>query len=244
MYSFALYALSERFRLRRFAIVHETGIRNFKGLIKCSQNNLRKCNLRNRRTYFRMVLGTEERHWLPHQRQMLPRKCKAVGLCKTSLFFASRTLGTAGTASVDNATPDHLLPQAAISLQIHCYKRTTNLLCRQKEEQSVNIMSMEVIIISKNKYEEMVGKLNRLSDRVNEILRKRKGKRLSRWMDNQEVCQQLRISPRTLQTLRDNGTLAYSQIGHKIFYKPEDVQRIVRLVEDRRKDAAWRDRTI
>ena len=84
------------------------------------------------------------------------------------------------------------------------------------------------------------GKLNRLSDRVNEILRKREGKRLSRWMDNQEVCQQLRISPRTLQTLRDNGTLAYSQIGHKIFYKPEDVQRIVRLVEDRRKDAACR----
>ena len=85
---------------------------------------------------------------------------------------------------------------------------------------------MEVVIISKNKYEEMVGKLNRLSDRVNEILRKREGKRLSRWMDNQEVCQQLRISPRTLQTLRDNGTLAYSQIGHKIFYKPEDVQSI------------------
>ena len=86
---------------------------------------------------------------------------------------------------------------------------------------------MEVVIISKSKYEEMVGKLNRLSDRVNEILCKREGKRLSRWMDNQEVCQQLRISPRTLQTLRDNGTLAYSQIGHKIFYKPEDVQRMV-----------------
>ena len=103
---------------------------------------------------------------------------------------------------------------------------------------------MNVVIISKEKYEEMVGKLNRLSDRVNEILRKREGKRLSRWMDNQEVCQLLHISPRTLQTLRDNGTLAYSQIWHKIFYKPEDVQRIVRLVEDRRKDAAWRSRTI
>ena len=99
---------------------------------------------------------------------------------------------------------------------------------------------MNVVIISKEKYEEMVDKLNRLSDRVNEILRKKEGKRLSRWMDNQEVCQQLRISPHTLQTLRDNGTLAYSQIGHKIFYKPEDVQRIVRLVEDRRKDAAYR----
>ena len=106
---------------------------------------------------------------------------------------------------------------------------------------------MNVVIISKEKYEEMVGKLNLLSDRVNEIIGRRERGKLSRWMDNQDVCQQLRISPRTLrtlQTLRDNGTLAYSQIGHKIFYKPEDVQRIVRLVEDRRKDAAWRGRTI
>ena len=84
---------------------------------------------------------------------------------------------------------------------------------------------MEVVIISKGKYEEMVGKLNLLSDRVNEIIDKCEKGKLSRWMDNQDVCQQLRISPRTLQTLRDNGTLAYSQIGHKIFYKPEDVQR-------------------
>ena len=93
---------------------------------------------------------------------------------------------------------------------------------------------MNVVIISKEKYEEMVGKLNRLSDRVNEILRKREGKWLSRWMDNQEVCQQLNISPRTLQTLRDNGTLAYSQINHKVFYRPEDVLRIVKPVGNKR----------
>ena len=97
---------------------------------------------------------------------------------------------------------------------------------------------MEVVIISKSKYEEMVGKLNRLSDRVNEILRKREGKRLSRWMDNQEVCRQLNISPRTLQTLRDNGTLAYSQINHKVFYRPEDVSRIVKPVERKLADKA------
>ena len=102
---------------------------------------------------------------------------------------------------------------------------------------------MEVVIISKRKYEEMVGKLNLLSDRVNEIIGKREKGKLSRWMDNQDVCQQLRISPRTLQTLRDNGTLAYSQIGHKIFYKLEDVQRTIRFVEDRRKDTTYRSIT-
>ena len=54
---------------------------------------------------------------------------------------------------------------------------------------------MNVVIISKEKYEEMVGKLNLLSDRVNEIIGKREKGKLSRWMDNQEVCQQLCISP-------------------------------------------------
>ena len=39
---------------------------------------------------------------------------------------------------------------------------------------------------------------------------------MSEWMDNQDVCRMLNISPRTLQTLRDNGTLAFTD-------KPQDV---------------------
>ena len=61
-------------------------------------------------------------------------------------------------------------------------------------------------------------------------------KRLGEWLDNQDVCQIQNVSPRTLQTLRQNGTLAYSQIEHKTYYKPEDVERIIPLVETRKKD--------
>lgn len=46
-------------------------------------------------------------------------------------------------------------------------------------------------------------------------------------MDSQDVCLRLNISPRTLQTLRDNGKLPYSQIQHKIFYKPGDVEALL-----------------
>ena len=70
-------------------------------------------------------------------------------------------------------------------------------------------------------------------------------KKLGDWLDNQDVCQMLNISPRTLQTLRDrsnsvrlqgkNGTLAYSQINHKVYYKPEDVEKILTLVNGRGK---------
>lgn len=95
---------------------------------------------------------------------------------------------------------------------------------------------MEILIIQKETFEEMAAKFSRFAERVDALLAKQGGKSLNRWMDNQEVCQQLNISPRTLQTLRDNGTLAYSQINHKVFYKPEDVLSIVKLIEGKRTD--------
>ena len=87
---------------------------------------------------------------------------------------------------------------------------------------------MEVLIIQKEAFEEMTVKFSRFTERVDALLEKQGGKSLNGWMDNQEVCRQFNVSPRTLQTLRDNGTLAYSQINHKVFYKPEDVMRIVK----------------
>ncbi|WP_289226614.1 helix-turn-helix domain-containing protein [Phocaeicola sartorii] len=97
---------------------------------------------------------------------------------------------------------------------------------------------MDILIIQKEAFEEMAAKFSRFTERVDELLAKQGGKSLNGWMDNQEVCRQLNISPRTLQTLRDNGTLAYSQINHKMFYKPEDVMRIIKPVERKRADRA------
>ena len=50
---------------------------------------------------------------------------------------------------------------------------------------------------------------------------------MSDWMDNQDVCQALKISPRTLQTLRDSGKLPHSKINNRIYYRPEDVERLI-----------------
>ena len=97
---------------------------------------------------------------------------------------------------------------------------------------------MEVLIIQKEAFEEMTVKFSRFTERVDALLEKQGGKSLNGWMDNQEVCRQFNVSPRTLQTLRDNGTLAYSQINHKVFYKPEDVMRIVKPAERNRTSRA------
>ncbi|MCE5331489.1 MAG: helix-turn-helix domain-containing protein [Bacteroidales bacterium] len=50
---------------------------------------------------------------------------------------------------------------------------------------------------------------------------------LSDWIDNQDVMQILHISPRTLQTLRSNGILPFSRIGNKLFYRRQDIIKIL-----------------
>ena len=103
---------------------------------------------------------------------------------------------------------------------------------------------MEFVGIEKQLFEELVRKFEYFEHRVMEICNRENDRTLHKWMDNQDVCRMLNISPRTLQTLRDNGTLAYSQINHKTYYRPEDVQRIVSIVENRRKEARFKGRTI
>lgn len=50
---------------------------------------------------------------------------------------------------------------------------------------------------------------------------------LEDWIDNQDVMHNLHISPRTLQTLRTNGTLPFSRIGNKLYYRKQDIQKIL-----------------
>ena len=77
--------------------------------------------------------------------------------------------------------------------------------------------------------------------RMDRIREHSEDKAMSKWLDTQDVCQMLYICPRTVQTLRDNGTLAYTQISHKTYYKPEDVMAIVGKVEDKKKDLRFRN---
>ena len=103
---------------------------------------------------------------------------------------------------------------------------------------------MEIVSIERKTFEELVAKFDRFVSRMDTICHRQCEKKMSEWMDNQDVCRMLNISPRTLQTLRDNGMLAYSQINHKTYYRPEDVNRIVAHVEDRRKEARFKGKTI
>ena len=64
---------------------------------------------------------------------------------------------------------------------------------------------MEFVGIEKQLFEELVRKFEYFEHRVMEICNRENDRTLHKWMDNQDVCRYLNISPRTLQTLRDNA---------------------------------------
>ncbi|MEI3124785.1 helix-turn-helix domain-containing protein [Odoribacter splanchnicus] len=90
---------------------------------------------------------------------------------------------------------------------------------------------MEVVIIEKKAFEALLTDMATLLEKVDVLARKCSGRRLSNWLDGEDVCRMLRISPRTLQTLRDNRLIACSQINRKFFYRPEEVERLLPLMD-------------
>nr|WP_281625476.1 helix-turn-helix domain-containing protein [Segatella salivae] len=49
------------------------------------------------------------------------------------------------------------------------------------------------------------------------------------------MCRLLNISKRTLQHYRDTGVLPFAQIGHKCYYKREDVERLLQTKSEKPK---------
>lgn len=47
------------------------------------------------------------------------------------------------------------------------------------------------------------------------------------WIDGQDVMLALKISKRTLQTMRDTGILPYSRIVGKFYYKVADIEELL-----------------
>ncbi len=77
------------------------------------------------------------------------------------------------------------------------------------------------------------------AERVDALCRANGEKTLQEWLDNQDVCRTFNLSLRTLQTYRDNGTLPFTRIGN-MYYKADDLKRIIPLVADREKKKAYK----
>ena len=86
---------------------------------------------------------------------------------------------------------------------------------------------MEIVTIEKKTFEEMKSRFNQFCEHVRQLCSRYRPPEKMNWLDNADVCEKLNVSKRTLQTYRDGGLLAYSQINHKIYYRLEDVEAFI-----------------
>ena len=86
----------------------------------------------------------------------------------------------------------------------------------------------------------MVARFNRFVSRMEVICQRHGEKRMSEWMDNQDVCRMLNISPRTLQTLEIMEHWHTAKSITRPTTVPKMWRRIVSVIEDRRKEAKFK----
>ena len=82
---------------------------------------------------------------------------------------------------------------------------------------------MEAIILTKEQYNELVTRLDFITQQLNSKVSPKK----ETFLDNQEFLLLLKISKRTAQTWRDEGKISFSQVGNKIYYKLSDVEKLM-----------------
>ena len=84
---------------------------------------------------------------------------------------------------------------------------------------------MDIIAIESKTFEQMKGRFENFTRQIKNLCGNNQDK--EQWLGNDDVCGLLQISPRTLQSYRDNGTLPYSQIGRKCYYKVSDIENLI-----------------
>ena len=84
---------------------------------------------------------------------------------------------------------------------------------------------MEIIIIEKKTFEQMIQSFADFAIQVKNLCNSDNNNET--WLNNDAVCKLLQVSKRTMQSYRDNGTIVFSQIGHKCFYKSSDVEQFI-----------------
>lgn len=82
---------------------------------------------------------------------------------------------------------------------------------------------MEIVSIEAETFERMNQMLDSLVKAFHRQTGNHKNESLKDWLDNQDVCILMNISPRKLMTMRRTGAIPYSRIDKKIYYKRKDI---------------------
>ena len=94
---------------------------------------------------------------------------------------------------------------------------------------STILTTMNIISFEEKTFEGIAAKFEYFVQRVDNLCRRHGEKKIDEWMNNHDVCRKLRISPRTLQTIRDNGTLHSARLGTRPTIVPKMLNALLGL---------------
>lgn len=86
---------------------------------------------------------------------------------------------------------------------------------------------MEIVILEKRVFKALLENAHALVRQVEALKRTCGDYRLASWLDGEQVCRLLHISPRQLQTLRDRRSIGCTRLNRRFFYKPQEVERLL-----------------
>lgn len=89
--------------------------------------------------------------------------------------------------------------------------------------------------IDDNKFDNSMEQILKLLKEVLKLLKAKNRLNGEDILDNQDVCQILKLSKRSLQRLRSLGLLPYMQIGQKTFYLESDIMDYIQKQKDDKK---------
>lgn len=89
------------------------------------------------------------------------------------------------------------------------------------------VSKMEIITFESKAYKELDNKITAIADYIFNHMEAESINEDEIWVDSYEVCTFLKISEKTLQRLRVAGTIAYSNIRGRYFYKISEVKRML-----------------
>ena len=89
------------------------------------------------------------------------------------------------------------------------------------------VSKMEIITFESKAYKELDNKITAIADYIFNRMEAESTNEDEIWVDSYEVCTFLKISEKTLQRLRVAGTIAYSNIRGRYFYKISEVKRML-----------------
>ena len=103
---------------------------------------------------------------------------------------------------------------------------------------SITVSDTDVITLASKAYKELDNKITAIADYIFNRLEAEKPNEDDMWVDSYEVCTFLKISEKTLQRLRVSGTIAYSNIRGRYFYKVSEIRRMLeeRLVKSNKEN--------